>query len=57
MHFFMLADLLASITHSSIGLPEIKCKGLGVSENILLPFPALKIIEQTSIKVLYLYTL
>ena len=53
INFFMLAVLLASITHCSIGLPEIVCKGLGVSDNILFPFPALNIIEHISIKMLY----
>ena len=44
-------------TYLQVTLPEIECKGLGVLDNILLPFPALNIIEQTSIKVLYLLSL
>jgi len=38
-------------------LPEIVCKGLGVFDSILLPFPALNIIEQIFIKMLYLLSL
>ena len=55
--FFIPADLLASITHCIMVLPEIKCSGLGMFDNILVPFPALNIIEQTSIKMLYLLSL
>jgi hypothetical protein len=33
--------------------PEIVCNGLGVSEDILFPLPALNIIEHISIKMLY----
>ena len=55
--FLIPADWLASITHWSIVLPEIVCKGLGVLDNILLPFPALNIIEQIFIKMLYLLSL
>ena len=53
----MPATLVASITHSIIGLPQMVCSGLGVLECIRLPFPALNIIEQISIKVLYLLKL
>jgi hypothetical protein len=55
--FWIPAVSAASITQSIIGLPEIVCNGLAVSECILLPLPALNIIEQISIKMLYLLKL